>query len=62
MEGAANFTVLDNASINKLNKDDLKAYTVNLSKHFATIREALFAEDSILGKLSSQLAVSARVN
>ena len=62
MEGAANFTVLDNASINKLNKEELKVYTVNLSKHFAIIREALFGDDGVLGKLSSQLAVSARVN
>ena len=62
MEGAANFNVLDTAAINKLNKDELKIYTVNLSKHFAIIREALFADDGVLGKLSSQLAVSARVN
>ena len=37
-------------------------YTLSLTKHFSIIRNAIFAEDGIIGKLSSQLAVSANVN
>ena len=62
MDSAANFEVLDNSSIHKLKQDDLRAYTVNLSKHFSIVRNAIFAEDGIIGRLTSQLAVSAIVN
>ena len=56
------FQVIDNTAINRPNKEELKAYTINLSKHFALLRNAIFTEDGIIGKLTSQLAVSANVN
>ena len=62
MENAEKFTVLATEDIKRLNKEELKVYTINLSKHFAVIRDALFDEDGVLGRLSSQLAVSSRVN
>ena len=62
MDGAANFAILDDETIKRINKEELKVYTLQLSKHFAVIRGALFDEDGVLGKLSSQLAISTRVN
>ena len=62
MDSAANFEILDSSAINRLNKEELKVYTLNLSKHFSVIRDAIFAEDGIFGKLTSQLTISANVN
>ena len=62
MESAEQFNILNNDAINKLDKNKLAAYTVELSKHFEAIRNALFADDGLLNKISSQLAISTKAN
>ena len=62
MESAEQFTILNSDAINKLDKNKLAAYTIELSKHFEAIRTALFADDGLLSKITSQLEVSTKAN
>ena len=62
MESAEQFAILNNDAISKLDKNKLAAYIIELSKHFEAIRNALFADDGLLKKISSQLVVSTKAN
>lgn len=62
MESAEQFTILNNDAINRLDKNKLAAYTIELSKHFGAIRKALFADDGLLSKVTSQLKISTNAN
>lgn len=62
MESAEQFTVLNSEAINKLDKNKLASYTIELSKHFESIRNALFSDDGLLSKITSQLKISTKAN